>query len=307
MSQAPQVLLIAPSRIGDMVLFSGAIDGVLRLAPGAEVTVACSALNAPLFRGFPEVKTVWLMRTDSRLGRWIDLWRKAWPTRWDLVADLRGSAFAHTVRARRRLIHDPRRTAGMHRVEAISAVLGASVPLAPRLPTDAGAREEAARLLGDAGPLLVVAPVANSADKTWAAEHWAELVRRLLARPELAGWSVAVIAAPNERAGAEPALKAAGARGVDAIGRLDLLGAAALLERASLFIGNDSGLSHMAAAVGAPTLALFGPTDADLYRPWGERTAIVRAGEGRGPMEAMGVDQVEAAALALLKRTERQA
>lgn len=308
MSSRPQALLIAPSRIGDMVLFSGAIDGIRRLAPDAEVTVACSALTAPLFRSFPEVRDIWVMRTDSRLGRWLDLWKKAWPTRWDLVVDLRGSAFARTVRARRRLIHDPRKTVGLHRVEAVSSVLRASSPLDPRLPTDAQARAEADAVLGagtpgETGPLLVVAPVAASADKTWASENWAVLVRRLLQRPEMTGWRVAVIAAAEERPGAQPALLAAGDRGVDAIGRLDLPACVALLERASLFIGNDSGLGHMAAAVGAPTLILFGPTDANLYRPWGEKAAIVREGEARGPIAAITIEQVEAAALALLKRT----
>lgn len=304
MSGAPQVLLIAPSRIGDMVLFSGAIDGVRRLVPGAETTVACSALNAPLFRGFSEVVQVWPMRTDSRRGRWLDLWKRARGVHWDLVVDLRGSAFAHFIRARRRLIHDPRKTVDLHRVEAVSAVLKASEPLHPRLPTDARARRDAASVLKDAEPFLVLAPVANSADKTWAADNWTALTARLLARPEFREWRVAVIAAPTEREAAEPVLRAVGDRGVDVIGRLDLLAATALLERASLFIGNDSGLGHMAAAAGAPTLVLFGPTDAALYRPWGERTAIVGGERGREPIEAVTVDQVEAATLALLQRTE---
>ncbi|QBX36811.1 glycosyltransferase family 9 protein [Brevundimonas sp. S30B] len=304
MTTAPRVLLIAPTRIGDAVLFSGAIDGVRRLLPAAEVTVACSALTAPLYRGFDEVTAVWTLTTGSRLARWRALWRRAWPVRWDLVVDLRGSAFAYLVRTRRRLIHNPRETVGLHRVEAVSAVLRSATPLSPRLPLDETARASADAVLGRAGPLIVLAPVAASSDKTWEAQNWARLVERLLARPEFQTHRVAVIAAADERIGATPALQAAGKRSVDAIGALDLPGAAALLARADLFIGNDSGLGHMAAAVGAPSLVLFGPTDARLYRPWGERTAIVRAGEDRGPIEALTVDQVERAAIALARETE---
>ncbi|RZJ96923.1 MAG: glycosyltransferase family 9 protein, partial [Brevundimonas sp.] len=256
---APQALLITSSRIGDAVLFSGVIDALMRETPGVEITVACGPISAPLFRGFEAVKHVWIMRPDSRGGRWWNLWRKAWPVPWDSVVDLRGSAFAWTVRARRRRIHNPRQTVGLHRVEALGRVLGVSPPPAPRIPSDAAARAAAQAVLGRPGPWLALAPVAASADKTWPAERWAELAQRLLARPELAGWSVAVIAGPGERAGAEPTLAAAGTRGVDAIDRLDVLGAAALLEQASLFIGNDSGMAHLSAAVGAPTLALFGP------------------------------------------------
>jgi ADP-heptose:LPS heptosyltransferase len=64
--------------------------------------------------------------------------------------------------------------------------------------------------------------------------------------------------------------------------RIDLAGTeplgvlAALLARSALYIGNDSGLMHLAAAAGAPTLGLFGPSRDEQYRPWGAQTAIVR-------------------------------
>ena len=65
-------------------------------------------------------------------------------------------------------------------------------------------------------------------------------------------------------------------RRVDLIGRFDLAGVAACLARAALYVGNDSGLMHMAAAMGTPTLGLFGPSHATLYGPWGPLTAFVR-------------------------------
>ena len=60
------------------------------------------------------------------------------------------------------------------------------------------------------------------------------------------------------------------------MGRVDLLTAYALLKRARLFIGNDSGLMHLAAAAGAPTLGLFGPSDERLYAPWGPKARVLR-------------------------------
>ena len=55
-------------------------------------------------------------------------------------------------------------------------------------------------------------------------------------------------------------------------------------KRAAFFIGNDSGLMHLAAAAGTPTVGLFGPSRTELYAPWGERTAAVRTDE---PFEAL--------------------
>ena len=70
----------------------------------------------------------------------------------------------------------------------------------------------------------------------------------------------------------------ASARGryVDLTGKVDLLTAYAALKRADLFIGNDSGLMHIAAAAGIPTIGLFGPSDERRYAPWGANTRAVR-------------------------------
>jgi ADP-heptose:LPS heptosyltransferase len=65
---------------------------------------------------------------------------------------------------------------------------------------------------------------------------------------------------------------------IDLVGALSLPEVAAVLQTASLFIGNDSGLMHLSAAAGAPTIGLFGPTDAATYRPAGRcATAVVAA------------------------------
>jgi heptosyltransferase-3 len=70
----------------------------------------------------------------------------------------------------------------------------------------------------------------------------------------------------------------------------------ALLARAGLYVGNDSGVSHLAAAWGAPSLVLFGPTDPDRWSPVGPRVSTLRAPGGR--MSSLGHDEVAEAARA---------
>ena len=65
-------------------------------------------------------------------------------------------------------------------------------------------------------------------------------------------------------------------RVIDLTGQVDLLTAYACLSHARLYIGNDSGLMHLAAAAGTPTLALFGPSDERLYGPWGAHVRALR-------------------------------
>jgi len=99
----------------------------------------------------------------------------------------------------------------------------------------------------------------------------------------------------------------------------DLNTAYATFERVRLYVGNDSGLMHLAAAAGAPTLGLFGPTRDDLYAPWGPKAAFVRGQRSHAEIVSepgfdmmakasamldLSVDRVEEAAKALLLRTE---
>jgi heptosyltransferase-2 len=73
----------------------------------------------------------------------------------------------------------------------------------------------------------------------------------------------------------------------------------AVLSRAGVLVGNDSGVSHLAAAWDAPTVALFGPTDPAVWAPLGEHVRVVRS--GNGSMEGIGIDEVVAATSAALE------
>jgi ADP-heptose:LPS heptosyltransferase len=106
-------------------------------------------------------------------------------------------------------------------------------------------------------------------------------------------------------------------RCIDLAGRIDLLTASACLERCALYVGNDSGLMHIAAAAGIPTLGLFGPSRDERYGPWGPHAAAIRTPESfetlmakaatttGSVMNSLSVEAVERAAIALLARAAR--
>lgn len=96
-----------------------------------------------------------------------------------------------------------------------------------------------------------------------------------------------IVAAPHERVQVQPLLDAFPKEQIiDVIGP-DLLTVAACLQKASFFIGNDSGLMHIAAAMGVPTLGLFGPSDERIYGPYGPRCLAVRTPETREQLFAL--------------------
>ncbi len=164
-----------------------------------------------------------------------------------------------------------------HRVRQLARIFGLDPPPSPRLSLAPRREADAAKLVPLGGPVLAIGPAANWRGKEWRAERFAELAQRLTAPGGLfPGARVAVLAAAHERKQAQPLIEALPAqRCIDLVGKVDLLTAAAVLRRCALFIGNDTGLMHLAAAAGVPTLGLFGPSPIELYAPWGSHTATV--------------------------------
>jgi ADP-heptose:LPS heptosyltransferase len=149
-----------------------------------------------------------------------------------------------------------------------------------------------------AAPVVVLAPTANWAPKVWPAERFVALFQRLAAT-YIPGAVPAVIAGPGE---VEAAMAAPVSRAlpgaIDLVGRFSLPEIAAFMTRSALFVGNDSGLMHMAAAAGVPTLGLFGPTDPMEYGPAGKRPGYVIGSSAS--MESISVHAAVEAAARLL-------
>ena len=302
-----RILFITSTRIGDAVLSTGLLDHLMRAHPDARFTIAVGRVAEGVFRRMPALDRI-IPIEKKRYGlHWLGLWRQVASRRWDLVVDLRGSAIAWLLPARRRAVMRGGRRPG-HRLLHIAQTLGVSP--APR-PVAWFGPEEAARaeaLVPPGGPVLALGPTANWVRKVWPADRFLTLARLLTAPGgALEGARIVVLGGPGEqeRAMAAPVLE--GLPGaIDLVGALDLPEAAAVLSRCALFVGNDSGLMHLSAATGTPTVGLFGPTPASEYAPVGARALAVLAKgpPGNAPMGALSATRVAEEAAALLARPD---
>jgi ADP-heptose:LPS heptosyltransferase len=184
--------------------------------------------------------------------------------------DLRGRARAYGVRVPRTATRpDGRREyAAATHVRLAVAAGGREAGLDARIAVGEAARSAAARLLAAAGVgegIRAVGVVAAGTwpTKTWPASHAALLCRRLGA----SGRHVVLLAGPGEEALARRiAALAPGTRLLPSCGVADLV---AVIERLAAVVGTDSGPRHVAAALGVPTFAWFGPTHPDNWNPPG--------------------------------------
>lgn len=287
-----RLLFITATRIGDAVLTTGLLEHLRRTHPGLRVTVACGAPSAPLFRSLPCLERLIVLEKRRWSLHWVRLWAEVVGQYWDIVVDLRRTGLPIFLRKGTQY-RAPPPMPGRHRVVELAAALGLAEPPAPTVWLDDADRVKAARLIPAGGPVLAIGPAANWRGKQWRAERFADLVQRLTAPGGiLPNARVAVFAAASERDQAQPVLDAVPAeRRIDLVGAVDLPQAAACLQRSALFVGNDSGLMHLAAASGVPTLGLFGPSPDDRYAPWGPRAAVVRTRESyKALVEAPGFD-----------------
>lgn len=154
---------------------------------------------------------------------------------------------------------------------AASAVFYLGVPIGevPRAKVPAPARRSK---FAPAGGYAVIHPLAAAAEKTWPAAAFAELARALDVEPVFIG-------GPGEDLSAFQNWRT--------VSGAPLPELACLLRDASLFIGNDSGPAHMAAAFGVPEVVFFGPSDAEIWSPWRTKAAVLTAD---GPIGSISVE-----------------
>lgn len=279
MSQSPgfPILFITATRIGDAVLSSGLVKRLADEIPNARFTVVAGPAAAPLFAHVPNLDRV-IVFEKSKSGRhWFDLWRTVRHTHWGLIVDLRGSGLSKFLSTRRRAIF--RKTgARLHKVlEAAGTLRIDETPAPPHIFTSHVVETYADELTLGQGPILAMAPAANWIGKTWPLERFSQVAMTLLhGEGPMAGGRLMVLGGPGDEALARSLKDSASRCFINLAGKIDPLTAYACLKRARLFIGNDSGAMHLAAAAGIPTIGLFGPSDERLYAPWGEKTRVVR-------------------------------
>ncbi len=273
------VLFITSSRIGDAVLSTGLLDHIARKYPQAKVTIVCGPLTASLFEGYPNLRRIIPLKKRTFNRHWFGLLAQVAREQWDIIVDLRNSMIPRVVRAKEKYVFSSAIDQKLHKAEQNAAAMKLDYVPAPKLWFSQKQIRDAAALVPDGGPVLGIGPAANWPGKIWPADRFVEIIKFVTGEilPEA---RVAVFAAQGEEEIARKVLQAVERdKQIDVIAKANPGTAAAALARCDLYIGNDSGLMHCAAAGGVKTLGLFGPSWPHLYRPWGPHCDYARTPE----------------------------
>jgi heptosyltransferase-2 len=288
-----RLVIRAPNWLGDAVMALPAMGAVRAAFPATTITIAAVASVAPLFEeltaaGQDEILVVAReTETASLRGGQFDTalllpnsFRVAWaarragiPERWGYAGGFRASMLTKAVPRPAGRVHQSTYYADL--VRGLGIAVSEPVPRVSVHPHTAARAEAALRAHGvTVGPIVGFAPgAAYGHAKRWPPNRVAEVIARLSGA---GATSVLVGAAGDRDAAREIESSLPGdARVVDLIGRTDLRLLAGVLAKCDAFVSNDSGGMHLAAALGVPVTAIFGPTDDRVTAPLGDQDVLI--------------------------------
>ena len=298
-----RILLLRLERIGDLLMALPGIAAVRHFAPDAEIDLVAGSWNAALAGAIPSVDRVipldaaWLAREGH--GRGLPSLLRvamAWRSRdYDLAInfepDIRSNVLIAASGARwtagyrsagggalldQRLEYDQSAHTSDNARRLVSAVFGAPAPsAAPLLRIPDPERRRARALFANASrPLVAMHVSGGRAVKQWDPARFAEVARRLV---EARGATLVLTGVPADAWLVEHVTRVLPAGSfIDASKETSLLTLAALLEHVDVMVTGDTGPMHVAAAVGTPIVAVFGPSDPRRYAPRGALDRVVR-------------------------------
>ncbi len=286
------LLVQLPNWLGDAVVATGLLGGLARALPGRDIDLFGNAVSLAVATGHPGIRRLLPLGGVERSfwARWraaLPLRRSHYAASLTLSPSWTAAFIARQIGARRRVgfagpgravcfshqVQRPVRGSEhlLEEYERLAAALGvAAGGVEPQVVVAPAARERAQALTGAEGYLAVAPAAIYGPAKRWGVDRFAEAAGRLVADRD---WRVVVVGGPGDRQVCAELGSRLGVAAIDLSGRTTIAELAAVLAGASLVLANDSGPMHLAAAVGAPVVGIFGSTEPAWTAPVGGAVA----------------------------------
>ncbi|HLD82996.1 MAG TPA: glycosyltransferase family 9 protein [Candidatus Omnitrophota bacterium] len=313
---AYKILIVRNDGIGDFILSLPAMQALRDNFPDARIILFTASWQEELARNLKLFDEIIIWRTKNYLTspqlikyqycRMFKLLPLIRHRRFNLGIDFKGNLVNYIFMrlAGIRLRFALRVKKNTHRLEAfrrlVKEATGSDVIREFTLPIPEQKRKEAEEFLVQEGipqdRFCVIHPVARWKGKRWPKENFAQLSRLIAAE---FGLKIIFVGAKEDLSQINAIRDTIKTETIIAAGRLDLLHSAAIIKKASLFVGNDAGPMHIAGMFNIPTVGLFGQTDHNIFAPLGIRTKIIST-PNKLPIDKITVDEVFQACRGLL-------
>jgi ADP-heptose:LPS heptosyltransferase len=271
--QVSKLLFISLSCVGDAVMTTPVMQALHQYFPRAVIDIVSDRRSSVLYTHCPYRGEIYIKDKHKLFRGGPDLLRQLRDKSYDCIVDLRTDGLAYLLKAKKRYTKWQARPYGPHAVEKLMGVihsLHGDLPIPPARIWTGKEDEQYADALLQALPgkrWLALAPaVGGKPARRWPTGNYASLANKLQDLFD----AVILAGGPGERQYTETVAGDLVLPHLD-VTATSLLQLAAILKRADMFVGSDSGLAHVAVAVGAPALAFFSLDRPERVLPWGNR------------------------------------
>ena len=254
------------------------LERLHQLYPDAVIDLVCDKRSMVLFEHCPYRGEIFLKHKKQGKKGLLRLIRLLRKKRYDLLVDLRTDGLAYLLRGKKRLTKFGHKPYGPHAVEDLISIIDRINPEkiipATKIWLDSSHIEKAETLTKDLhqGKWLAIGPGANWQPKIWDATNFAAVANSLKQAVD----AVILLGGPDDTEYCKKVAARLEIPYLNLAGKTDLLTTSAIIQQCTLFLGNDSGLGHLASAVDTPSLAVFGPGNPQRYHPWHENAKVIQ-------------------------------
>ena len=272
-----KVLFITSTRIGDAVLSTSILNYLKNRFPHCSLYIATGKTAASLFKNFNNIKKIFILEKKFFKIHWLELWSRTFFNKWDIVIDLRGSIISYFLFNKKKYVYKSINK-NIHRLDELAILMETKHLPLPWIPV---LKKDMKKISKDFLKLknsIAIGASANWPAKIWPSKNFVKLIHMFLKEKKFGKKkSIVFFGSSKDLKNIKKITKHLKKIKVKNLcGKLNLIEVAAHLKKCKIFIGNDSGLMHIASASGIPTLGLFGPSLESRYAPKGNNSYYIR-------------------------------
>ncbi|MDC0216825.1 glycosyltransferase family 9 protein [Pelagibacteraceae bacterium] len=270
-----KILFICSNLIGDTILSSGAINHIINQNQEAKLTFVVGPTAAPLLKNYKNIENIIIFKKRKLNLHWLDIFQKTYSIKWDIIVDFRSSALSLLLKNNKKYIF--KKLHSIHHIQQLNSSFGFECSKL-LIPTSDDEANKVNNHLDNSFKHVVIFPGGNWTPKLWSAENYNEIMKLLIDKYDKVKFILVGSLKEKNKFYNHLIKDIKAALIVDLFG-CNLTLTSAYMKKSDVFIGNDSGLMHLAVASKLRVISLFGPTNDVVYGPNGDKNIVIRTKE----------------------------
>ena len=270
-----KILVISSNLIGDNILSTGIIEHLHNIYPNSKFTFLIGPTASKIYDHLPSLEKLIKIKKKKFNLHWINMYLKTRSEKWDIIVDLRSSLLSYLLNTKKRYIF--KKNTKLHHVDQLGKSFGFKGDKLC-IYTSQSEDKKANENIHANFKYIVIFPGGNWIPKIWPINRYNELIIKIINNFK----NIKFIFVGSHEEREKYFLKIQ--ENISKDNFINLMGenltlTSAYMKKSDLFIGNDSGLMHLAVASNLRTIGLFGPTNDTIYRPYGNKNIVIRTEE----------------------------